>query len=138
MATKKFSKKSKAAPSKTTTEGCEKIFRKLMRQTKPYLTAAEVEVANKMAPLDPTRRLALAMLARPFSMLVKNCRKSRKFAVSIAGIERCLKRHVDGYLELARLMEMSGIRIAMAVCVRQDSEDVFKEGEKVVVSHDDQ
>ena len=100
---------------------------------KPFLTDDVLgEIEQDMGsnqPWGPWRRVGLAFLTRSGEQLIESVESDRDSAVAMAAAVNGTKDYAERLRELAKLMDTASTRLRMALCSRDDMEEIFQDAE---------
>ena len=100
---------------------------------KPLITDQVLDqIENDMGrnqPWGPWRRTGLAFLTRSGSQLIEAVEDERDAAVAIAYAMGGIKDYAEKLRQLADLMDKASTRLRVALCWRDDCNDILKEAE---------
>ncbi len=105
-----------------------KVFHKLMAEKNPAVPkdfAEAVESSVTGSGLDAVnRRIAIAFLSRPFKVIAETIRKDSSAAEALAASVLSIEHSAKKYKELGDLMETAAMRIHLALCQREDMQEI--------------
>ena len=108
---------------------------------KPLLTAEVLDQIERdigsNQPWGPWRRAGLACLTRSGRQLIEGLETDRDAAVAVAAVANGTKDYAKRLRELAELMDKANLRLLMALCWRDDIEEIMSEAKapEGAVSH---
>jgi len=131
MATTKSSSK---ATGNSAVKAAMKLFDKLMAEKKPMVGEGFREAVERSmtgAGADAVnRRMATAYLSKPFKEIAEKISKDRGTAIAFASAAVCIKSSAEKYKTIADLMGSAEVRIHMALCQREDMQEILAEAAK--------
>ena len=108
-------------------------FEQDFESMKPFLTHNVLgEIEQDMGsnqPWGPWRRVGLAFLTRSGEQLIESVESDRDSAVAMAAAVNGTKDYAERLRELAKLMDTASTRLRMALCWRDDMEEIFQDAE---------
>jgi hypothetical protein len=106
-----------------------KLFNKLMAEKKPAVPqnfAEAVERSITGAGADAVnRRIAVMFLSQTFKESAEKIRDDRGAAIALATASTQIRESAKKYKDLADLMQAAGMRINMALCNREDMQEIL-------------
>lgn len=109
----------------------ERLFEQL-ESAPPLLVRGDIEGIERSIQEDQVRRAAFLFASDSGRDLVEKIKEDRDFAVIASGISEGLKDAQQRYLALADTMKQLDMRIKVALCGREDMEQVIEEGKSVL------
>ncbi len=108
-------------------------FEQDFESIKPFLTDDVLgEIEQDMGsnqPWGPWRRVGLAFLTRSGKQLIESVEGDRDGAVAMAAAVNGTGDYAERLRELAKLMDTASTRLRMALCWRDDMEEIFQDAE---------
>lgn len=123
----KAGKSKKRAPQKISDKFIDELFSNLMKEP-PVVPENFCEAVDRELKYDINRRIALVFLSKPFREMEEAMRTNRDTAVAFSGCAASLTNTIERYKGLVVLLEKSKIRMEMALCGREDRQQLLAEG----------
>lgn len=108
-----------------------RLYRKWLAEKEAPLPDGFAEQVEKdltgAGKYAPPRRMALALLSRPFSELAKAVRTDRDAAIGVAAALEAIGPAVKQYEALSQWLNGAAVRAAMLVAIRKDTDQILAE-----------
>jgi hypothetical protein len=107
------------------------VYEALTAEKKPHIAEDEPgKIEDFIQGSTPTRRIALAYLARPWREIAENIRNDRDTAVTLAVAYEGIKEVAENYAIIAAMMKAAEVRLMISLAAREDMTEILTEAKK--------